>query len=169
MGGLDDDRLLELFLSREDDAEAAFSVLVERHGPMVLRICQRVLRDPNDANDAFQTTFLVLVRRAHMLRKRASVGSWLFGVAMRVARRARADAMKRLAHEREAAGRATARSEEASNGLPADCPELFEEIDRLPEVYRQPVVLCYLGGLTAEEAARRLGCPRGTILSRLSR
>src|SRR6185312_3302839 len=169
LGGLDDDRLLELFLDRSDAAEAAFAVLVERHGPMVLRVCRGVLRDADEASDAFQTTFLVLVRRAKAVRKRGSLGSWLFGVALRVARRSRRGSARRLAREQEAARRAGRRESQSGDEAPASCPELIEEIERLPEAYRLSVVLCYLEGLSTEEAARRLGCPKGTVLSRLAR
>jgi RNA polymerase sigma factor (sigma-70 family) len=169
LGGLDDAQLLDLFLGRPDAVDAAFAALVERHGPMVLRVCRSVLRDPDEASDAFQTTFLMLVRRAKAVRKRASVGSWLFGVALRVARRMRRSNARRLAREQEAARRAGRREWHSGDEDPADCPELFEEIERLPEAYRLPVLLCYLEGLSTEEAARRLGCPKGTVLSRLSR
>ena len=169
LGRLDDPQLLEIFLGGSEAAEGAFRALVERHGPMVLRACRGELRDPAAADDAFQNTFLVLVRRAHSVRKRASVGSWLFGVAIRVARRSRRGAARRLAREREAAARASRREAESVEGQPGVESELLEEIERLPEAYRLPVVLCYLEGLSTEEVARRLGCPKGTILSRLSR
>jgi RNA polymerase sigma factor (sigma-70 family) len=169
-----DGQLLELFLRRQDEgAEEAFAVLVERHGPMVLRACHGVLRDPDDAQDVFQATFLVLVRKADSVRKRDSVGSWLFGVALRLARRTRADAARRRAREREGVERATTRHGACEPGVGAeaaeDCRALLEEIDRLPARYREPMLLCYLEGHTTEEAARRLGCPRGTVLSRLAR
>ena len=98
--GLTDRQLLDRFASRRDAAaEAAFEVLVLRHGPMVLRVCHNVLRDPNDAHDAFQATFLVLVRRSGSIRKLDSVGGWLYGVACRVAARARVDAARRRSAE----------------------------------------------------------------------
>src|SRR5262249_4310612 len=152
VGGLSDDQLLELFLRRQDDAEAAFTALVGRHGPMVLRVARGVLSDPAAADDAFQTTFLVLVRRAHTVLKGGSVASWPVGVALRVARRARRDATRRLARERVAAERAGRRGSKPGELAHGDCPELFEEIDRLPESYRRPVVLCYLEGLSTDEA-----------------
>jgi RNA polymerase sigma factor (sigma-70 family) len=171
VGHLSDAELLELFLHRRDAAEAAFNVLVERHGPSVLRACRRVLLDPNDAHDAFQATFLTLVRKARSVRKRESVGSWLVGVALRSARRARVEAAKRRTRERVGAVRADCATSNAGAAVAEaeGCPELLEEIGRLPEVFRRPVVLCYLEGRSTEEAARRLGCPRGTILSRLAR
>src|SRR4051794_25877581 len=168
IGNLTDGQLLERFISGHDGcAEATFTALVERHGPMVLRVCQQVLSDSHDAQDAFQATFLVLVRRAGSVRKRDSVASWLYGVAHRVARRARADAARRRAHERR--GAALAAESVGDGDRPEPWPELHEEIARLPEKYRAAVVLCYLEGLTTEAAARTLGCPQGTVLSRLSR
>ncbi len=169
LGRLGDAELLELFLGRREAAEAAFAALVERHGPTVLRACRRVLSDPNDAQDAFQATFLALVRRADSVRQRDSVGSWLFGVALRVARRARVDAARRRAREWERAAREGRVSWCPEQGADEGFPGLLEEIERLPEAFRRPVVLHHLEGLSVEEAARRLGCPRGTILSRLAR
>ena len=100
-GGSSDGQLLERFRARRDenDAEAAFAVLVARHGPMVLGVCRRALRDPNDADDAFQATFLVLARKAGSVRVEGSLGRWLYGVSRRVAARARADAARRSARE----------------------------------------------------------------------
>ena len=118
--GLTDGQLLERFATRGgESAELAFAALVERHGPMVWRVCRSILRDEHDAEDAFQATFLVLVRRAGAIRKRDSVASWLFGVASRVAARARADAARRRRHEREAAARA-ARSRGDADEEPVD-------------------------------------------------
>jgi RNA polymerase sigma factor (sigma-70 family) len=165
-GNLPDGRLLERFAAgRDRSAEAAFATLVERHGPMVLRVCRQVLGDSDDAQDAFQATFLVLVRKANSVRKRDSVASWLHGVARRLAMRAKADAARRRAHE----GRGAAMAAESVGDTAEDWPELHDEVARLPEKYREPVVLCYLEGLSAELAARRIGCPRGTVLSRLAR
>jgi RNA polymerase sigma factor (sigma-70 family) len=168
MGALSDGQLLERFLSGRDlTAEAAFTALVERHGPMVLRVCRQMLVDPHDAQDAFQATFLVLVRRADSVEKRDSLASWLHGVARRVAVRVKADATRRRFHESHRAATTAGTSDDPYR--PESWPELHEEISRLPQRYRDPVILCYLEGLTAEAAAQRLGCPRGTILSRLSR
>jgi RNA polymerase sigma-70 factor (ECF subfamily) len=166
--GLGDGQLLERFEARRGEgAELAFAALVERHGPMVLRVCRGVLRDAHAADDAFQATFLVLARRAGSVRKRESVGSWLHGVAYRVARCARAAEARRRAHERRAAEMAA----RAGGGEGPDDlgPVLHEEIGRLPDRYRAAVVLCDLEGSTYEEAARRLGWPVGTIKSRLAR
>jgi RNA polymerase sigma factor (sigma-70 family) len=169
VGGLTDGQLLERFVAGHGEAaEAGFAALVERHGPMVLRVCRQILDDPHDAQDAFQATFLVLVRRAVSVRKSDSLACWLYGVARRVASRARADAARRRTFEQRVAS--TTGAGTVAEGECADpWAELHEEIARLPERYRVSVVLCYLEGLTAEAAARRLGCPRGTVLSRLSR
>jgi RNA polymerase sigma factor (sigma-70 family) len=167
VGDLTDGELLERFVARRD--EGAFEALVERHGPMVLRVCRGVLADRHDAQDAFQATFLVLVRRAGSVRKRDSVASWLFGVAGRVAARARADAARRRRHEREAAEMSTRSDGGEGEDRPDPGPVLREEVARLPEKYREAVVLCYLEGHTYEAAARRLGRPVGTIKVRLSR
>jgi len=138
---------------------------MERHGPMVLRVCQQILGDSDEALDAFQATFLVLVRKADSVRKRDSVASWLHGVARRVALRAKAGAARRREHERRRAVMAA----ESVRDMAEDRPEIHDEIARLPEKYREPVVLCYLEGLSVEVAAQRLKCPKGTVLSRLAR
>ncbi|HEV3167186.1 MAG TPA: sigma-70 family RNA polymerase sigma factor, partial [Isosphaeraceae bacterium] len=164
---LTDGQLLERFATdRSEAAEFAFAVLVERHGPMVLRVCRGVLADPNDTQDAFQATFLVLVKKARALWVRDSLGPWLHQVAFRTASCARATAARRRRHEQRAA-------EAARQSRPEPAEELgrvlHEEIDRLPERYRAPVVLCDLEGCTHEEAARHLGWPIGTVKSRQSR
>ncbi len=166
---LTDGQLLEQFLTADDvTAEAAFTSLVERHGPMVLHVCRGILDEPQDAQDAFQATFLVFLRRASSIRKRESVASWLFGVAMRVGRRARYAAVVRRFHERQ--GGALAATRRATESGTSDCrTALHEEIARLPDRYREPVVLCHLEGVSTAVAAQRLGCAHGTILSRLAR
>jgi RNA polymerase sigma factor (sigma-70 family) len=167
VGGLTDGQLLEWFTSRGESAELAFAALVERHGPMVLRICRAILRDPHDAHDAFQATFLVLVRRASSLWARDSLAPWLHQVACRTAYCARSAAARRRKHERDAAGRT--RASVRYDG-PDDLGEvLHEELARLPEPNRAAVVLCLVEGLTHEQAARRLGWPVGTVESRLAR
>jgi RNA polymerase sigma factor (sigma-70 family) len=166
--GLSDGALLERFAGRTGEAaELAFAALVERHGPMVLRVCRRVLADPHDAEDAFQAVFLVLARRAGAVRKRESLASWLHGVALRVAGTARAGKARRAGHERRAAARAETAvlSEGPADDIGA---VLHEEIARMPDRYRAPVVLCYLEGRTYDEASRVLGCPVGTVKSRLA-
>ena len=149
-------------------AEAAFEALVERHGPMVLRVARSVLGNTHDAEDVFQATFLVLAERAGGVRRRDSIASWLFGVATRVATRARVDAARRLNHERKAAAQVV-EAVTVSEGSLTGWMELHKEIDRLPERYRAVVVLCELQGCAQDEAARRLGCPPGTVRTRLAR
>lgn len=162
-GGLADAELLDNFVRRRD--EAAFEVLVWRHGSMVLSVCRRVLRDAQDAEDAFQATFLVLARKAAGIGTGASLAGWLYRVAYRVALRARSRT-GRVGPLPEELPAAPATEDAVWRDLR---PVLDEEVNRLPEKYRLPVVLCYLQGHTNEEAARQLGCPRGTILSRLAR
>jgi RNA polymerase sigma factor (sigma-70 family) len=158
--------LLARFASQQD--KDAFADLVKRHGPMVLAVCRRVLRSPHDAEDAFQATFLVLVRKAASIAQPELLGNWLYGVAYRVAAKARANAARRTEHERRAPV------------MPLEDPlrdvtgrelrsVLDAEMSRLPEKYRAPLVLCYLEGRTNEEAARLLGWPTGSISGRLAR
>ncbi len=166
--GQSDGELLDRFLAAGGpDAELAFAALVERHGPMVLRICHDVLRESNDADDAFQATFLVLARRAGAIRQRSSLGPWLYGVALRVARCARRSAARRRNREQLAAEQE--REELVSDVDRLDeAPILHEEVGRLPEKYRSPLVLCYFEGLTHDQAASQLGWPVGTVRSRLA-
>jgi HlyD family secretion protein len=167
VGELTDGQLLERFATdRGEVAERAFAALVERHGPMVLRVCRGVLVDAHDAQDAFQATFLVLVRRARALWVRDSLGPWLHQVAFRTAACARTKAARRRRHERRAAMPTEEVRAEVENRVGA---ALHEEIERLPERYRAPLVLCDLEGSTHEQAARSLGWPVGTVKSRLSR
>ncbi len=163
--GAADDVLLRRFVEQRDTT--AFTALLKRHGPMVLGVCQRLLLDGNDAEDAFQATFLVLARKAGSLRKPDLLGPWLYGVASRAAARLRADAMKRRTKEQAVRRRAV---QEPSDELVwSDLrPVLDEEVNRLPEKYRVPFVLCYLEGMTNDKAAGLLGCPTGTVLSRLA-
>jgi RNA polymerase sigma factor (sigma-70 family) len=161
---LSDGELLGRFAEAQD--EAAFAALVERHGPMVLRVCRRILGHSQDAEDACQATFLVLARRAPSIRKRGSAASWLFGVAARTARKLRARRARR-----ECGGRVCA---EVAAGTSADDPSwrevrtvLDEELLRLPEKYRAPLLLCYVEGLTRDEAARRLGLSHNRLRGRL--
>jgi RNA polymerase sigma factor (sigma-70 family) len=168
VGSLTDGELLARFVANTGDAaEAAFAALVERHAPMVLLVCRQMLGDEHDAQDASQATFLVLAKKARNIRKPEALGSWLHGVALRVSGKARVAAARRRAHERRG-GEMAARSE--SEWARTDpCPELHEEINRLPERYRLPLVLCYLEGLTHDQAAQQLGWPLGTVESRLAR
>lgn len=160
-----DGELLERFVTARD--EAAFEGLVRRHGPMVLGLCRRALRDNHDAEDAFQATFLVLVRNAQTIRKRDSLASWLYGVALRVTRKAQVGARQReLVHHGEAT---VAIGPETDDDRFELRPILHDEVDRLPDKYRAPVVLCYFEGQSHEEAARQLDWPVGTVKGRLSR
>lgn len=169
VGGLTDGELLGRFATRDGEAaELAFEALVERHGPMVLRVCRSVLRDEHAAEDALQATFLVLVRRAESVRKQDSVGAWLHGVALRVSACSRVASARRRKHEKRASELATAGPQDARDEFDL-APVLHEELRRLPERYRAVVVLCHLEGLTCEEAAVRLKCPAGTVKSRLAR
>jgi RNA polymerase sigma factor (sigma-70 family) len=163
--GLTDAQLLERFVAERD--EAAFEVLMWRHGPKVLGVCRRVLGHDQDAEDAFQATFLVLVRKAGSIGNRQSVGSWLYRVAYRVALRAKVLATKRTARQRRITDVPAA--EAASDLIGSELwSVLDEEVNRFPEKYRAAFVLCYLDGKTNEQAAQELGCPKGTILSRLA-
>jgi RNA polymerase sigma factor (sigma-70 family) len=166
ISGLSEWQLLERYLERRD--EAAFEALVCRHGPMVLGVCRRMLLDQADVEDAFQATFLVLVRRARHLGPRDAIGPWLYGVAARVALRARAQAARRRRHEPLARGFPAVapidRSADPELGAVLD-----QELGRLPGKYRSPLVLCYLEGRTHEEAARQLKWPVGTVKGRLAR
>jgi RNA polymerase sigma factor (sigma-70 family) len=162
--GWTDAQLVESYLSRRD--EAAFEALLCRHGPMVWGVCRRALHDEADAEDAFQATFLVFVRRAATLTNRAAVGNWLYGVANKTARKARAMLGRRRAEEPNLAAHRAAWQEEAEHPL---VPLLDVELSRLPDKYRVPLVLCELEGASIQEAARQLGCPQGTVASRLAR
>jgi RNA polymerase sigma factor (sigma-70 family) len=168
LGDLTDGELLARFLTGDaPSAEAAFAVLVDRHGPMVMRVCRGALGTEHDAEDASQAVFLILARRAGSVRRRDSAASWLYGVARRVAARARRDDARRLKHERRRA-EMVARHAEAPV-VPGACDGIYEEIDALPEIYRSALVLCYLEGLSHEQAARWLRCPLRTFQSRLLR
>jgi RNA polymerase sigma factor (sigma-70 family) len=165
-GDLEDAELLSRFARHGD--EAAFAAVVRRHGPMVLGVCRRVVRDWHTAEDAFQATFLVLARKAGALLRPELLGQWLYGVAYRTAGRARVEAARRRSHESRAAN---IEARPAGDTVDWDDlrPLLDEEVNRLPERYRRPVVLCYLQGQTNAEAATRLGCSRGTVATLLAR
>jgi RNA polymerase sigma factor (sigma-70 family) len=152
-----------------DRDEAAFEALVLRHGPMVMGVCRRVLLNPHDAEDAFQAAFLVLARKAPSIWVKGSLASWLYRIAIRIAVQSRSDAERRRRRESRAAESAGYREEEPVGLDPDLVPVLHEEIDRLPERYRAPVILCYLEELTHEAAAHVLQCPIGTVHGRLSR
>jgi RNA polymerase sigma factor (sigma-70 family) len=164
-GGLDDAQLVERWVERRD--EAAFELLVWRHGTLVFNVCRRVLRQEQDVEDAFQATFLTLVRKAGSIGRRQSLGSWLYTVAHRIALRARAASARRAECEQRAAEAMPRAGAEVS--WHALLRVLDEEVSRLPEKYRAPFVLCHLGGKTLEAAARELACPPGTVGTRLAR
>ncbi len=162
-----DGELLTRYRTRRD--QDAFGSLVRRHGPMVLGVCRRVLRDAHAADDAFQATFLVLAKRADAVRPPDRLAPWLYGVAYRTALKARGRAFRRTRVERayaaEVSNRPPAASEEAADLLPV----IDEQLNALPEKYRTPLVLCALQGLNKAEAAACLGLPEGTVSSRLAR
>jgi RNA polymerase sigma factor (sigma-70 family) len=162
---LTDGELLEQFVGRRD--EAAFEALLRRHGPMVWGVCRRVLHDEADAEDAFQATFLVLVRKAAGIRPRGMVGNWLYGVAQNTARKAKAMNQKRRARDRKAA--LTPRQEPAEEAWHDLQPLLDQELPALPDKYRAAIVLCDLEGKSIKEAARHIGWPQGTVATRLRR
>src|SRR4051812_48792186 len=166
MGSCTDGQLMAQSLGDGDSREAAFRALVVRHGPMVLGVCRRILDDPHAAEDAFQTTFLVLVKKAGTLRNRDLLTNWLYGVANRVARKSKVETARRRAVESCAPGTAWWEGDHDRAELAA---VIDEEISRLPERFRVPLVLCHLEGMRHHEVARRLGCPVGTVESRLSR
>src|SRR4051794_33493570 len=163
---LSDGQLLQRFATGRD--QAAFTVLVRRHGPMVLGVCRRVLGDRHAADDAFQATFLVLARKAGTIAHPELLPRWLHGVACRTAARAKVEAAKRRARERRAAAPQAVGPDEAVVWRDLR-PVLDEEIGRLPARYRAAVVLCYLEGQTNAEAAGRLGCSRGSVATMLAR
>ncbi len=168
VAGLDDDKLLKQFVVERD--EVAFAALVARHGRMVLGVCRRILHDEHDVEDAFQATFLVLVSRAKAIRNGGLLGHWIFGVAHRVAVRARANAARRYVHEQTLTAAQSGVESPSREGERSELRGVLdEELARLPELLRVPLVLCYLEGLTHEEAAERLRWPVGTVRSRLAR
>jgi RNA polymerase sigma factor (sigma-70 family) len=160
-----DAQLVERFLTERD--ESVFASLVERHGSMVLGVGRAVLGEWHGAEDVFQATFMVLAVKAKSLRKRDSLGSWLYGVAYRIALNARAKAARRRKHEKRVGD--MNRTEPSERPAPELGPLLMRELDGLPEKYRAPLVLCYLEGMTNEEAARQLCWPSGTVKGRLAR
>jgi len=161
---LADAHLLERFLANRE--EAAFAALVKRHGSMVLGVCQSVLRHSQDAEDACQATFLVLANKAGSIRKKSSVASWLHGVAHRLARKLQAS--RKPAPEGQPSQRAPANPMDELSWREVR-QVVHEELERLPDKYRQPLILCYLEGNTQEEAARQLGWTAGTLKGMLTR
>jgi RNA polymerase sigma factor (sigma-70 family) len=165
-GNLQDAELLERFIRRRD--EAAFEVLLWRHGPMVLGVCRRVLRDMHAAEDAFQATFLLLAQKAASIGNGRSIGSWLYKVAYRVAQRARRRSARWPACTSDV-DRLLAPAENDACVSQEQHSLLDDVIQRLPERYRVPVVLCYVEGRKIREAAAELGCPTATVSTRLRR
>jgi RNA polymerase sigma factor (sigma-70 family) len=164
--GLSDGQLLKRFIERRD--ELAFEALVHRHGPMVMGVCRRVLRNGADAEDAFQATFLVLVRKARSVVPQSMVGNWLYGVARTTAVRAKVTAARRQMREKQV--RFPPEPEVVQQDLAADLrPLLDRELSRLPEKYRVPIVLCDLECKSRKEVAGELGIPEGTVAGRLVR
>jgi len=165
-GHLTDSQLVQQFVAQRD--EASFSALVERHAAMVLRICRGILHHQQDAEDACQAVFLVLARKAHAIRKQQAVGSWLHGVAYRLASRMRVQAKRREKREKISAAPC---STIASDDLTVRELQviLHEELHRLPDKYRAPLLLCYWEGKTRDEAADQLGLTAGAFKNRLDR
>jgi RNA polymerase sigma factor (sigma-70 family) len=163
---LSDGQLLDDYLSRRD--EAALAALVRRHGPMVWGVCRRVLRNEADAEDAFQATFLVLVRKATSIASRELLANWLYGVAHQTALKARSTAAKRGARERQVTDMPEPAVTDPELGGDLQ-PLLDQELSRLPDIYRVAIVLCELEGKTRTEAARQLGVPEGTLAARVAR
>jgi RNA polymerase sigma factor (sigma-70 family) len=162
-----DGQLLEGFVSRRE--AAALEVLVQRHAPMVWGVCRRIVQNHHDAEDAFQATFLVLVRKAAAIMPRQMVANWLYGVAHQTALKARATRAKRQARERQVTSMPEPEAVERQDLWPALLPLLDEELSRLPDKYRVAIVLCDLEGKTRKEAAEQLGVPDGTLAARLAR
>jgi RNA polymerase sigma factor (sigma-70 family) len=167
MGGneyMTDAQLLERFVNTQD--ESAFAALVQRHGPMVLKVCRQLLYDGHEVEDAL--TFLVLVRKAASISNRELLANGLFGVAYRVAARARAQSRRRAVHERQVRNMTPGEASHADDEQDV-LAAVHEELNRLPEKYRAPVVLCYFQGMSREEAARQLGATEGAVKGRLER
>jgi len=165
LADLIDGDLLDRFITERD--QAAFEILLHRHGPMVLGVCRRILRNDADADDAFQSTFLVLVRKASSIRPRSMVGNWLYGVAHNTALKARSMGTKRLEKERDAATRQ--QPELVGPTWHRLQPLLDQELNALPDKYRSAIVLCDLEGKPLKDVARQLGCPIGTVGTRVAR
>jgi RNA polymerase sigma factor (sigma-70 family) len=172
VSGMTDPQLLEQFVAGNDESAAlAFEALVERHGPMVLRVCKMVLHDAHAAEDAFQATFLVLARKARTLRSREHLCNWLYGVAARTAKKTRAIGARQSIRDREAAWHRSISAVETTRDEIEDDVQrvLHEEIERLPRPYRSAVVVCYLEGMSQSQAACQLRLAESTIRGRLAR
>ncbi len=169
LGSLSDAELLERFLEADANGEGclAFELVVKRHGPMVLGVCRGVLGDHHEAEDAFQATFLVLIRQARSIRQRDSLASWLHGVALRVSRRLGSARTRRERLLREQANRPRSAPSPSPSNPPVE--NLHALVGQLPDRFREPLILCHLEGHPLEEVARRLKIPLGTVKSRLAR
>jgi RNA polymerase sigma factor (sigma-70 family) len=165
-GGVSDADLLRRFVDQRD--EAAFELLLWRHAAMVLHVCRQVLGNADVAEDAFQATFLVFVRKANSISRREALGSWLYRVAYRIALKARARVKTRTAAPEELD--CLAAPAESDTAEQHELRRIIcEEVNRLPADYRAAVVACFFEGKTHEEAAKQLGWPRGTVAGRLAR
>lgn len=163
-----DGQLLGCFIQYHD--EAAFAAIVRRHGPMVMGVCRRILRNPHDAEDAFQATFLVLVRKATSVVPREMVGNWLYGVANTTAVRAKVVAAKRRLRERQVVDMPEPEDNQSATDQWSELRQILDqELIRLPSKYRVPIVACDLEGKSIKEAAGQLGWPQGTVAGRLAR
>jgi RNA polymerase sigma factor (sigma-70 family) len=162
-----DQALLKRFARRHD--AGAFALLIRRHGPMVLGVCRRILNHEQEAEDAFQATFLVLVRRAESIARPELLANWLYAVAYRLARKARTQLARRHFHERRAEPMPPATEPHADLNELELRDVVGEQLRQLPAKFRAPLVLCYLDGLTNKQAARLLGWPSGSISYRLAR
>jgi len=166
--GLSDSQLLDRFIAARD--ETAFEAILRRHGPMVLGVCRRAIPDQNEVDDAFQATFLILVRKAGSIRDRDVLATWLYGVARRVAARAGASARRRRARERAMAEEIEVKDPRVARAEHDELRFLIDaELERLPQRFRAPLILCDMQGQTHEQAAVQIGCPVGTVKSRLAR
>jgi RNA polymerase sigma factor (sigma-70 family) len=165
-GQSSDRQLLDQYRSQRN--EPAFEALLRRHGPLVLGVCRRLLGHEQDAEDVFQATFLVLASNPGAIREGTSVGSWLYGVANRLALKARRSAARRRRHER-AKGTVPGTSPTGEADWREVIHVLDEELGGMPETVRAPLLMCYLAGWTQEEAARQLGWSFGTFRRRLER
>jgi RNA polymerase sigma factor (sigma-70 family) len=163
---LADHELLGRFVAEHD--EAAFRALLRRHGPVVLDVCRSMLANQADAEDAFQATFLVFARKARGIREASSLGSWLYGVAYRIALKAQAEFARRKKHESRAPTRAFVESADDLTWRDIKAV-IHRELNSLPERFRTVLVLCYLEGRTQDEAAQQLKLPKGTLKGRLER
>jgi RNA polymerase sigma factor (sigma-70 family) len=164
--GLRDEHLLESFLVHREDA--AFEALVRRHGPMVLGVCRRILHDRHDAEDAFQATFLVLIRKAASIGKREFLAAWLYRVAHRTALQARKATARRRAKEKQV-GDMAQKQDTGDEAMREMLVLLDQELSRLPDKYRLPIILCDLQSKTRKAAAEQLNLSERTLATRLAR